>query len=206
MGHLLHWDIPDGATLADIGAGTGNYSLAMARVFLQATVLHFDNDDGMNTVTAAKRPVSMTNHHIYRQSVDEIRLEEESLDGLISIHALYTFPEPEAVLQKMYQWLKPGTSAILVNPGRNMNVLSWQMAIGWRLFRQYGLRGTLEIMRAGKEVSRQNANIRNMQRRGLLWTPAHREFCTALRAAGFEIREAKKTYRGDSNLAVIRKP
>lgn len=204
-GYLRNWKIPSGSTLADIGAGTGNYSVEMARIFPQATILHFDNDEGMNAVTAAKRPVSMTNHHIYRQHVDDIQMPDESLNGLISIHALYTFPDPATSLRRMYQWLEPGAPAILVNTGRIMNVLSWQIAIGWYLLRHYGLRKSLDIMRRGKEVSRQNAHIRDRQRRSLYWTHTHREFVEAVRKAGFEIELAKKTFRKYSDLVVVRK-
>lgn len=205
MDHLREWNIPEGAVLADLGAGTGNYSLEMARQFPQATILHFDSDHGMNAQTAAKRPVSLTNHHIYCKSIDEIELAEESLDGLISIHALYTFPDPFAALQDMYRWLTPGASAVLVNCGRVLDIFSWQVAIGGHLLLRHGLKKMLQIMREGKEVSRQNAYIRRMQQEGIYWTHTHEQFCDAIRAAGFVIGTAGKTFRGYSDLAVVRK-
>ena len=203
---LQSWKVPSGATLADIGAGTGNYSLAIANLFPQATILHFDNDPGMNAAAIAKRPVSLTNHHVYQSSVDAIQIARENLDGLISIHALYTFPDPKAALQNMFQWLKPGAPAILVNAGRSVNVLSWQLAIGLHLIRNYGFRKTMEILQQGKEVSRQNAYIRKMQDRGIYWTHSHQEFCEAVSQSGFEILSAKKAFRGISDQVIARKP
>ena len=205
MTYLQKWNLPEGTVLADVGAGTGNYSLAMARLFPQSTILHFDKDDGMNLQAASKREHTLTNHQIHQVDVDQIALAPDSLDGLISIHALYTFADPQAVLERMYGWLKPGSSAILVNAGRIVNLLSWQWSIGWHLLANYGLQKTWEIMREGREVSRQNGYIRDMQRKGVYWTHSHQEFCQAVEKAGFEIRTAKKTFRGISDLVVAQK-
>lgn len=203
---VKNWEIPHGSVLADIGAGTGNYSLSMAELFPQATVLHVDKDPGMNAAARSKRPVSLTNHHIYQVGVDEIELASDHLSGLISVHALYTFPKPEKVLRQMYDWLQPGAPAILVNAGRMVNVLSWQVAIGWHLIRNHGLRRALEIMQLGKEVSRQNAYIRDMQRQGIYWMHSHQEFCEAVSRAGFKIQSARTTFRGISDLVIAVKP
>ncbi|PHN05989.1 class I SAM-dependent methyltransferase [Flavilitoribacter nigricans] len=207
MQEVGKWSVPSGAVLADIGAGTGNYSLAMAQNFPQATVLHIDKDEGMNEQAAQKKyRLELSNHQIRSLGVDEIKLAPDSLQGLISIHALYTFPDPAKVLQNMYEWLEPGRPAVLVNAGRIVNVLDWQLAIGWHLLRKYGFKKTLEIMREGKEVSRQNAYIREIQRQGGYWTHSHGEFCEAIEAAGFRIRHSKTCFRGVSDFVVAEKP
>jgi len=79
------------------------------------------------------------------------------------------------------------------------------LAIGAHLLRRHGLMKMLEIMREGREVSRQNDYIRRMQAQGVYWTHSHQEFCDAVRAAGFEIKTAKKTFRGYSDLVVAQK-
>lgn len=206
MEFVAQWDIHPGDILADIGAGTGNYSIALARLFPEATVLHNDQDEGMNAVAGAKKETeSLPNHQILSQSVHEIAIQPGSLKGLISIHALYTFPNPNRVLRDMYHWLKPGGCAVLVDAGRIMRVWDWQIAIGWHLLRKHGLRRTLEIFKEGKEVSRQNAYIRNLQKDGTFWTHTHAEFCQSVRSAGFEIIHNHPTYRGVSDLVVLRK-
>ena len=207
MQHLSAWKIQPGDVLADIGAGTGNYSLALAQNFPQATVLHIDRDQGMNSVTAQKsEKLKLENHRVLTMAVKDMDLNPASLKGLISIHALYTFPQPTQVLQKMNQWLQAGGYAVLVNAGRIVNVLDWQLAIGWQLLRRYGLRQSLQILREGKEVSRQNAYIRNMQRKGVFWTHSHEEFCQAVTASGLEILHHQKCFRGISDLVIARKP
>lgn len=206
LSYVEEWDIPEGATIADLGAGTGNYSLAIASKFPKANVLHIDNNEGMNARTTEKRmEMGLDNHRILDQSIEEVDIQPGSLDALISIHALYAFPNPQEVLKKAFSWLKPGAPAILVDAGRIVNVLDWQLAIGWHLLRQHGLRKSLKIISEGKIVSRQNAKLREMQRNGVLWTHSHEEFVEAVHKAGFEVKSSHITFRGISDCVITKK-
>lgn len=206
INRIKRWNIPQGSIIADIGAGTGNYSLAIAEQYPHAHIIHIDNDKGMNAQAARKKEqMRISNHAITTSPIQELELGISSLDALVSIHALYTFPNPKEVLHKMYHWLKPGGKAIFVNAGRIVNVFNWQLAISWHLIRNYGLRKTLKIFSEAKEVSRQNTYIRNMQKNGTYWTHSHQEFIEAINDAGFKIIESKLTFRGISDLVVVRK-
>ena len=206
MARTFHWFLPTGAVIADVGAGTGNYSVALAKQFPEATVLHIDNDPGMNDQARKKAQEKLLdNHHIIDLPIEQVQHKSASIHALVSIHALYTFPDPQAELRKMYNWLVPRGEAILVNAGRIVNVLDWQLALSFHLIKTHGLRKTLEIFREGKEVSRQNAYIRKLQKEGKFWTHTHQEFIDAVAAAGFEIVEARKVFRGISDWVVARK-
>lgn len=203
LAEVKKWAIETGDRIADIGAGTGNYSVAIAKHFPQATVLHLDKDEGMNAVAAAKKErTGLTNLLIHGEGIEEAKLPEGSLRGLVCIHALYTFPDPGAALEKMYRALQPGGYALLVDAGRIVDVLSWKLAIGWHLFKNYGVKKMLDIMQEGKEVSQQNAYIRQMQREGTFWTHSHEEFCAKVALAGFEIVSSHVTFRGVSDFVV----
>ena len=106
----------------------------------------------------------------------------------------------------LFRWMAPGAEAVLVDAGRQVNVLSWQIAIGWHLFKTQGIKRSLEIMRSGKEVSRQNAYIREQQDKGVYWVHSHDEFVQAVRKAGFDVLDAEVTFRGVSDFVVARKP
>ena len=105
----------------------------------------------------------------------------------------------------MFTWLKQGGKGVLVNSGRMVNVMDWQLAIGWHLIKTYGLSKALKIMNEGKEVSRQNRLIREMQRDGTFWTHSHEEFCQAIEAAGFTIISTQTCFRGISDFVVVEK-
>lgn len=204
MAQIKQWTIRNGAVIADIGAGTGNYSVAVARLFPNAQVLHFDQDEGMNLM-AAKKGADLGNLQIVEKPVEQSDFTENCLSGILCINALYTFPDPQQTLKKMYRWLEPGGYLALVDPGRIMNLWSWKLAISWRLLRAYGLNKTLEVFREAKTVSQQNAFIREMQKNGTYWTHSHEECCEAVRAAGFTIEKSALCFRGDCDMVIAKK-
>lgn len=200
------WQVTDGGTILDMGAGTGNYSIFLAQQFPAARVLHIDNNEAMNDRAMQKmRARSLTNLDIQLNGIEAVKLPDNSLQGLLSVHALYTFPDPQAALRKMAGWLQPGGQGILVDPGRIVNVIDWQLAIGSRLLRKYGLSKTLKIFKEAKPVSRQNRHIRDMQHHGKLWTHSPEAFRQAVEDAGFEVLESRTCFRGLSDMAIVTK-
>ena len=198
------WQIEAGDIIADIGAGTGNYSLALARQFPASQVLHIDKNHVMNRWALEKQKAARIDNLKYLpEGIEKVEFAENSLRAIISIHALYTFPDPHAVLANMHRWLQPGGMGILVDPGRIVRVFNWQLAIGWHLLTQHGLAKTLEIMREAKTVSKQNRLLSQMQRRGELWTHTPEAFQQAVEQAGFTILESRRCFRGISDLAVV---
>lgn len=204
LSRVQNWNIKAGDQIADVGAGTGNYSVEVAKLFPQATVLHIDADQGMNTI-AAKKASELENFQVLGKSVDKVHFAANSLQGLLCINAIYTFPNPQEELQNMYRWLAPGSSIVLIDAGRIMNVSSWTLALTWRLLRKYGLRTTLNVLGEAKAVSQQNAYIRENQQNGTFWTHSHEEFCEAVTTAGFQIEFAETCFRGDCDLIIARK-
>lgn len=207
IAHTREWSIEVDDLIFDLGAGTGNYSLALAAQYPHAQVLHIEPNDGMNLRTREKMDEQkLQNVSILPCYAEAVKLSPNSAQAAVCIHALYTFNNPAATISSIYRWLKPGGHAILVDPGRKVKVVEWQIAIGWHLIRKHGLGKTLEIMRSGKEVSKQNAYIREKQSNGDYWLHSHKEFIQTVSNAGFEILEAKKTFRNISDFLSVRKP
>lgn len=198
------WEIPEGGVIADIGAGTGNYSVAIARMLPHTKVFHIDNNNGMNAL-AARKANGIDNFEIHPISIEDVDFTPGFLKGLICINAIYTFPEPHANLRRMWDWLAPGGRVVFVDPGRIMNVFGWRLAISRHLIANYGWRKTLEIFKEAKAVGEQNAYIRTMQKNGTYWTHSHEAFCQAISDAGFEIDLATTCFRGDCDLVMGRK-
>ena len=204
MNHIRAWDIEPANQIADLGAGTGNYSVELAKHFPQARILHIDSNKNMNAM-AAKKAAGLSNLEIRNQAIEEVQLEPGSLQGLLCLNALYTFPSPQDMLQRMHFWLEEGSPVVFLDPGRVMNVFAWKLAIGWHLLYTYGIKETLQIFQEAKVVSKQNAYIRTMQQNGTYWTHSHQEFCQAIQVAGFTIEKASKCFRGDCDLVFARK-
>ena len=200
------WDFQANDRIIDIGAGTGNYSIAIAEMFPQAEVIHLDNNDGMCAVASQKKiQKGLANLQIAQYSVETLNFEPESLAACLCIHSLYTLPEPHTVIQKIHHWLKPGAIALFVDPGRTVKVFNWQLAIGWQMIKKYGLGKTLELFREGKEISHQNREIAKLHAKGIYWKHSHEEFCEAVREAGFTIHKTQLCFRGISDLVLVEK-
>lgn len=199
-----HWQIESGNTIADIGAGTGNYSISIAKKFPQAKVLHVDRDEGMNRVAESKKmKQQLPNLSIHQQDIVDLNFPDASLHACLSIHALYTLKQPQQLLSKMHQWLTKGGYGIFVDPGRVLNILDWQVAIGTRMLWQHGLLKTLKVMQEAKEVSQQNRAIRKLQVDGTYWTHSHQEFLETVQNAGFKILKSGTTFRSLSDWVLV---
>jgi ubiquinone/menaquinone biosynthesis C-methylase UbiE len=204
MDRVRNWTLPPGGDLVDLGAGTGNYSIPTAEMFPELNVWHIDNNRGMNAVARGKAR-NLKNFKILEQGIEETDFSANSLHGLLCINAIYTFPDPEAVLCRMHRWMKPGFRVILVDPGRVMKLFSWQVAIGRHLLKTYGLRKTIDIFKKAKVVSQQNKYIREMQKNKTYWTHTHEAFCTAVKAAGFQVESSALCFRGYCDMVVALK-
>lgn len=204
MQETQNWQVSHGDIILDLAGGTGNYSTKLAEQFPNVSVIHVDGDEGMCSVTKEKKlDQGLDNLAVQRIDVNEVQFPEGSLKAAICIHALYTFPNPHEVLQKLYQWMEPGGYGIFVNPGRLVKVLDWQVAIGWQMIMKYGIKKTLQIMQEGREVSYQNKQISKLQRNGTYWMHSHQEFIEAVESAGFTIVKSKLCFRKISDMAVV---
>lgn len=200
------WKIDSYDRIADIGAGTGNYSVAVAKSFPGAKVFHVDRDLGMCSVAENKKQAeNLQNLEIVNTSIEDLQLEPSSLKACLCIHSLYTFPDPEGLLKRIYDWLVPGGHGIFVDPGRPVKVLDWQIAIGWRMVKKYGLRKTLEVMKEGREISYQNQQISKYQADGTYWTHTPEEFVKTIQNAGFNILESRLCFRKISDMVIVSK-
>ncbi len=198
------WSVNKGERIIDVGAGTGNYSVFLAEQFPDAQVIHIDSNTAMNErAKGKKKAAGVQNLEIFTQGIETVTFPPHSFKGLISVHALYTFPDPQRALRKMHDWLQPGGLGIIVDPGRVVKVFNWQLAIARHLVKRYGLFKTLKIFRAAQPVSRQNRHIRHLQRSGKLWTHTPEEFARAVEAAGFTILESSVCFRGLSDMVIV---
>jgi ubiquinone/menaquinone biosynthesis C-methylase UbiE len=202
---LSQWELPVGARVVDIGAGTGNFSLAAARRLPHVRVIHLDNDSGMIAVAKSKAAaVGLTNIDFVDTSAEGLNYPPASIDAAISVHALYAIPRPQELLLNLRTWLKPGAPGLFCDLGRPMRVYDWAQYLFRSMRRSIGLKQTVEVFVKGRNIARQNKRIGRMQAQGTYWTHTPDEFRAAIRSAGFDITSQHTCYRGYSDFVVCR--
>jgi ubiquinone/menaquinone biosynthesis C-methylase UbiE len=114
---LRHADLPPGASYADLGAGSGAFTLALRELLgLSADIYAVDRD--RNRLSALERAhharFGVSDHlHILHEDFTNA-LELPPLDGVLMANSLHFFRDKEKVLRHIGSFLKPGGAFLLV--------------------------------------------------------------------------------------------
>jgi ubiquinone/menaquinone biosynthesis C-methylase UbiE len=203
---IERWDVAPGDRLVDLGAGTGNFSLRLARRFTQAEVLHLDSNSGMNTRALFKAETEGGRISVLEADADRATFAAGSLGAVVSVHSLYTLADPRGVIRRMFEWLRPGGHVFACDLGRRMDVLGWSAFLARAMVCRRGVLQTARTFVKGRAVASQNRAIRKMQDAGHYWLHSGDEFVAAFVAAGFRVERSSSCYRGCSDLVVATKP
>lgn len=204
---LPRFQLHENSVVCDIGAGTGNYLLEVSRHRPNATLVHLDSDPRMNALASQKyRCAGVRRVTFERRSIVDAVLPQSSLDLVICVNALYTFPSRPLVLKKILSWLKPGGYFFSIDLGREMDVGSWTRFILSDSLEKSGLTRTLKRLWLGRHAISQNSAIRDLQRTGGYWLHQSTSFQNQLEDIGFDTVEAGVCYRGYCDYAVCSRP
>lgn len=207
MRTILGWRLDPESAMADLGAGTGNFSLELARRFPTCIVTHLDANLEMNRLAEQKAAgQGIKNLRFVATDIWAAPFQVNSQSAITSVHALYAFPRPKEVIAKMFEWLKPGGYLFVCDAGRMVSVADWAIFLFRNSYRRQGLWRTVQLFHRGRIVTKQNRLITQAQRDGVYWSHTCAEFRTAIESVGFEILTAQETYRGTSDLVVAQKP
>jgi ubiquinone/menaquinone biosynthesis C-methylase UbiE len=106
-----------GASFADLGAGSGAFTLALRELLgLSADVYAIDRDQGrLSELERAHRARFGTADHLHLISSDFTRsLELPLLDGVLMANSLHFFRDKEKLLRHIGSFLKPNGTLLLV--------------------------------------------------------------------------------------------
>ena len=191
----------------DIGAGTGNFVLKAAGQLSTADVAHVDQDIVMNLFAQEKYfSANIRNVSIKTCSAESASFRESSLDLVTAIHSLYTLPDPLETLSRIFTWLKSGGYLYVVDIGRTIDTNEWSRHIFLETTKDRGFLSTVRYFWEARDAISQNKKIQANQSHGKYWMKSHSEFVDALKNIGFIIEKSEITYRGNSDLAICRKP
>jgi len=102
-------------TVLDVGCGTGTTSCEIAD---QVKEIHaIDISSRMIEMAKEKADTgNVTNVSFVQTDIFDERYEEESFDVILVFNMLHTVPNPESVLRRVHELLKPGGLVISVTP------------------------------------------------------------------------------------------
>ena len=108
--------IRPGSTVADIGAGSGYYTVRLARlVGPQGKVYANDLQAGMLSLLRRRLSVErVANVETVLGAVDDPRLPPASLDLILLVDVYHEFSAPQPMLRRMREALKPGGRLVLL--------------------------------------------------------------------------------------------
>ena len=203
---LPTFNLPENATICDLGAGTGNFILAMARVLSLAKYIHLDFDEAMNNHAKAKyENAGLENVEVQQEHIQRAQFEESSLDLVVCVNALNTAAPQLPVLKLIRSWLKPTGSLFLLDFGREQRVVDWTWYIVKHLYQTEGIGEVFRSFWMNREAIRQNRRARLDQKAGRMWTHSTEEFSDLVEKAGFQVNHVQTCYRDYGDLVVAQK-
>jgi ubiquinone/menaquinone biosynthesis C-methylase UbiE len=200
--YVASWDLPANSRICDLGAGTGNYIVALHRLIPGASFVHVDFDHAMNERARVKYKAVGAHAEIIENQLQNVDLAASSMDLAVCVNSLYAIHPQREQLEKIRTWLKPTGRLFVIDFGRRMQVLDWAVYVFRNSVKERGLKETIALYRDNYEVIRQNRRGSRAQGSGLYWLHGTAEFGETLEACGFDVQELYPCYRDCADLAV----
>ena len=108
--------IAPGSTVADVGAGSGYFTVRMARrVGAQGRVYANDLQPEMLAILASRlQKERVLNVTLVQGGVDDPKLPAASIDLILLVDVYHEFSQPQIMLRRMREALKPGGRLVLL--------------------------------------------------------------------------------------------
>lgn len=204
---IRDWRIGPSDVLLELGAGTGNYSIALAEAFPHARVWHVDSNPGMNAIARRKaKKRGLENLRIVQEDVQRFYVAPQTVKAVVCINALFCMPQPRHLIHRIYEWMRPQGYLYVDDIGRVVKMADWFGFIFKSLHGRFGLIRTLVLIFRSRQVIAANRRISRAQQRGEFWTHDLDQFAAQFLSAGFRIDHHFLSYRNYNDGLVCRKP
>jgi ubiquinone/menaquinone biosynthesis C-methylase UbiE len=95
--------------IADIGAGSGYFSLRLAKLVPQGKVYAVDiQDEMLNFIALRAQSDGLSNVIPHKGEIDDTKLPENSIDIALMVDAYHEFSHPREMMLSIVKALKPG--------------------------------------------------------------------------------------------------
>jgi ubiquinone/menaquinone biosynthesis C-methylase UbiE len=197
------WGLRAGDRVLDVGAGTGNYTIALAQRLPHCRIVGIDADPVMMRCARAKAErAGLTNVEFVEADAESLAWPEQGAAGIVTVHFLYACVEPQKMIERLARWLRPGGRLLACDLGRPMVLRAWQRYLIGHSLREHGVWHTLRTVYRARAVSRANRRIARLQASGRYWMHTPVQFRHAIEATGLQVLRLQTCYRGCSDLAV----
>jgi ubiquinone/menaquinone biosynthesis C-methylase UbiE len=160
----------------------------------------------MNRTASQKyRAQGLSNVSFKTCSAMDADIAADSLDLIVCVNALYSFPDAKRAISVFQRWLKPGGLLFLIDLGRKMDVGDWARYIVESSLKRVGFKRTVKAFAKGRKAIGQNRRIRSEQDRGAYWLHSSTQLRSALVEVGFSIDSLGTCYRDVCDIAICRK-
>jgi len=206
IGSLRSWNLRPNATICDLGAGTGNFTLAIAEQIPDAEFVHVDFDSKMNEMAAKKYELRQVRSvKILPEYAQQIDFSDCSFDLVVCVNALYAISPQKEILRKVHSWLKPGGRFFVIDFGRKQKSIDWAFYLFRESVKKRRIGEYFKAVVEGREVFKQNRRSAKGQESGRYWLHSTSDFGAVLADSGFVVDELHPCYRGYADLAICRK-
>ncbi len=199
-------ELPEAPKVLDLGAGTGNFVLALHDLVPSADFVHLDSDPAMNRVAKSKyKEKGIEKVEIVEEFMQRATFEEDEFDLIVCVNSLNTAPPQDLVLKLINTWLKPDGKLYLIDFGRRQRLVDWTWYIFSNTVRRFGPMRFFSAFYENRQGLRQNRNATKDQDKGLMWLHTHEEFEKIVTSAGLVIEVSTTCYRDYCDLIVAHK-
>lgn len=198
------FDLPENPRICDLGAGTGNFVLALQKALPGAQFTHVDMDPVMNEAARHKYALHETDVTVVENYIQRLDFEPSSFDLIICVNALCHASPQALTLRRMNRWLTDQGTLFVIDFGRPLKLIDW----GWYIFtnavRKFGLGTYLKALFRNRDTFFQNRRAKKDQESGSMWLHTHDEFEQVLQKADFELIQSRTCYRGYCDMAICK--
>ena len=199
--------VPPEGEVADLGAGTGNFSVIAAEVLPDKPVYAVDpSGDMLDICQTKRRDLGLQNLHLSGEGMAEFLERTQSLSLVLAIHSLYVTASPLQHLCKIFRLLEPEGGLIVCDIGRRLSLGDWRRYLAAENKSRLSRRERFSLAWPGLRIAYSNLRISRAQKIGTFWTHSNREFRRLLEGIGFEILECRTAYREYSDYVIAKRP
>lgn len=213
-------DIPDESLILDLGGGTGNFSIPLAKQYQNSSFVILDNSETMLEQAENKiKQHGLTNIETRLNDCEKLeQIADEyqrPINHTIMIHALYAMrtkddPEkPKRVLDNLSNTMyEPDSTLFISDINRPLKTGSWIAYAVWNGLKTFkSINKTLKYFMEHDEAKRANRFIDQMQQEGHFLLCELDQLEEMVKEAGFSkiYEKSDQYYRGRDNLIIAGK-